>query len=165
MFRLLWRNRERARLEPMRLHPHRQPAAVRPGLPEDGFQIRETVVECMQYLKLTAAELARLPARPCRDGMPDDQEIVFHGGSTLILDEYGDLKFEVDNPMPAGRVSLDRRRRWQRRLDYLWDNGFLTRARSADQGPLRRSTANARGPRSAPAGGRRRPSHRPRGWT
>jgi hypothetical protein len=134
MFRLIWANRRALRLEP---EAFTRVVSLRPAFrvaPEDGFHVRETVVECTQYLKLQASELAdyRL-AVP--EGMEADHEIVFRGGSTLILDEYGDLKFEVYNPIPARTgMSVERRRRWQRRLDYLWDNGFLDQGASLTRG-------------------------------
>ena len=134
MFRLVWANRKELRLDP---DAFTRIVSLRPAFrvdPQDGFHIRETVVECTQYLKLQASELKdyRLTVP---DGMDDDHEIVFRGGSTLILDEYGDLKFEVYNPIPARTgMSLDRRRRWQRRLDYLWDNGFLDQGASLTKG-------------------------------
>ena len=59
MFRHVWNNREVLGLNP---NAHTRIASVRPCVrvsPEDGFQVRETVVECVQYLKITAAELAR----------------------------------------------------------------------------------------------------------
>ena len=38
-------------------------------------------------------------------GMADDTDVVLEGGSTLVLDEYGELKFEVANPLPSRRAS------------------------------------------------------------
>jgi hypothetical protein len=126
MFRLIWRNREKLTLNP---EAHTRIASVRPCMrvsPEDGFQLRETVVECTQYLKLNASELnsygLRMPT-----AMPDATDVVLEGGSTLILDEYGDLKFEVSNHLPSlGDVDHENVVRWQARLEYLWDHGYIT---------------------------------------
>jgi hypothetical protein len=53
--------------------------------------------------------------------------VVLEAGSTLILDEYGDLKFNVANklPPPQTRNAKDT---WNRRLQYLWDEGYLSGA-------------------------------------
>jgi len=50
---------------------------------------------------------------------------VLEAGSTLILDEYGDLKFNVANRLPATKNAKDA---WNRRLQYLWDGGYLSGA-------------------------------------
>ena len=125
MFRHIWNNRVTLDLNTDALT---RITSVRPCVrvsPDDGFQIRETVVECVQYLKVTAAELRayRLKAPP---GIPPEQEVVLEGGSTLILDEYGELKFEVSNQLPSRRNRGRRSRRWDDRLQYLWDGGYLT---------------------------------------
>ena len=61
--------------------------------------------------------------------MADDCEVVLQGGSTLILDEYGMLKYEIHNrlPDPDGKDSLAVA---QARLDYLWEQGFFNRGSS-----------------------------------
>jgi hypothetical protein len=68
-------------------------------------------------------------------GMPPDTNIELEGGSTLILDEYGELKFEVSNRLPSPPAADDdpwhRSRfmaRWQRRIDYLWRSDLTSGA-------------------------------------
>jgi Thermolysin metallopeptidase, catalytic domain len=126
MFRLIWKNRELLELDE---NAFTRVTSVRPCVrvsPDDGFQIRETVVECVQWLKVTAAELPGYRLKT-PTGMPGDQEVVLEAGSTLILDEYGDLKFNVANklPPPQTRNAKDT---WNRRLQYLWDEGYLSGA-------------------------------------
>jgi hypothetical protein len=166
MFRLIWANRKALRLDP---NAFTRIVSLRPAFrvsPEDGFHVRETVVECTQYLKVSAAELGdyRLDVP---DGMGPDQQIVFRGGSTFVLDEYGDLKYEVYNPIPTrARQSAERRARWQRRLDYLWDNGFLDPGASLTKGlpALHRERASGmRGSRRR--GGAGNPTDREETWT
>jgi len=123
MFRLLWSNREALGLQ--------QPAytrvtSVRPCLrvgPEDGLPVQETVAECLQYLDITAAELGRFglvaPA-----GMRDDQRVVLQGGSTLVLDEYGTLKYQIRNTVPGDGDPASTAEA-QERLQYLWDHGYM----------------------------------------
>ncbi len=126
MFRHIWNNRQVLGLNP---NAHTRVASVRPCVrvsPDDGFQLRETVVECVQYLKITAAELPTYGLRP-PPGLAPDADVVLEGGSTLVLDEYGELKYEISNPLPRWRSRTTSNRRWQDRLDYLFDRGYLTR--------------------------------------
>ena len=134
MFRFVWANRKALRLDP---DAFTRIVSLRPAFrvsPDDGFHIRETVVECTQYLRIPASQLGDYGLRP-PEGMADDFEVVLRRGSTFILDEYGELKFEIYNPIPVrGKQSDDRKGRAQRRLDYLWDNGFLDRGASLAKG-------------------------------
>jgi hypothetical protein len=89
--------------------------------------------------------------------MPPDQEVVLRGGSTLILDEYGELKYEVYNHIPtSGRQQADRLARSQRRLDYMWEYGFLDLGASLTRGLPALHRARAMG--LAEAAGRRLPT-------
>lgn len=134
MFRHIWHNRNLLCLNPQAFT---QITSVRPCLrvsPLDGFQIRETVVECTQYLKLTRPELEAYGLRPPKD-LPSGGRVVLEGGSTLILDEYGELKYEVSNRLPSPPSSEDSPwhrgrflRRWQRRIDYMGECGYLNRS-------------------------------------
>ena len=128
MFRLLWANQEGLALDP---RAYTRVTSVRPSLrigPEDGFPVHETVAECIQYVEVIASELADYGlVKP--DGMDDDCEVVLQGGSTLILDEYGMLKYEIHNrlPDPARKDSLAAA---QARLDYLWEQGYFNKGSS-----------------------------------
>ena len=163
VFRLVWSNREPLRIDP---EAFTRITSVRPSFrvsPDDGFQVRETVIECTQYLKVPAPELGEYHLqRP--DGMEDDFEVVLRGGSTLVLDEYGELKYVVYQPIPTrGRTSPDRRARNQRRLDYLWQGGFLDAGASLTQNlaSLHRRRAMGAGAASPPG----QPTVREESWT
>lgn len=124
MFRHIWNNRDKLELDTNALT---RITSVRPCVrisPDDGFQIRETVVELVQYLKVTAAELRGYKLK-APEGIPPDQEVVLEGGSTFILDEYGELKFEVSNKLPPAK-SREQKRIWDERLQYLWEGGYMT---------------------------------------
>jgi hypothetical protein len=121
MFRLVWRNRDLLHIVPT---TYTRVASVRPCVrtsPDDGLPVRETVAECQQYVEVPASELKdyglRKPA-----GMPPGLTVVLEGGITLVLDEYGRLKYEIYQRLPG---SGDGSGRPQARLDYLWENGFL----------------------------------------
>lgn len=137
VFRLIWNNRG-AFDRLLNPHAYTRIASVRPCLrvsPDDGFHLRETVVECIQYLNLTVAELKVYGLHdPSTTGMKPEREIVLQGGATLILDEYGELKYVIANPLPRpdADVILDKSfhlreiaERWQRRLDWLWKSGYF----------------------------------------
>jgi hypothetical protein len=134
MFRLVWANRKALKLNP---EAFTRVVSLRPAFrvsPDDGFQIRETVAECTQYLRIPASQLGRYGLR-IPAGMPPDQEVVMRGGSTLILDEYGELKYEVYNHIPtSGRQQADRLARSQRRLDYMWEYGYFDPGASLTRG-------------------------------
>ena len=115
VFRFIWENRK-----PLQLYEnaYSRVLSVRPCLRigPDGFALRETVAEYMQIVDLQASELKRLQiAVP--DDMPKDEEIRLFGGGTLIFDEYGRLKYHINN-------RVNNRERQSRRLEYLWQYGF-----------------------------------------
>jgi hypothetical protein len=103
--------------------------SVRPCLriAPDGFALRETVVEFIQVLDLTAGELIHVRDRKLRDepsvqkppAMPDTTPVTLYGGNTLIFDEYGRLKYNVHNGINDAKRQSDR-------LAYLWEAGFFT---------------------------------------
>jgi hypothetical protein len=122
MFRHIWNNRVKLGLDE---NAFTRIASVRPCVrvsPADGFQIRETVVECVQYLKVSATELASYGLEK-PSGMPDETEVVLEAGHTLILDEYGNLKFNISNPLPRPTTMPEVKEQWSSRLQYLWDKG------------------------------------------
>jgi hypothetical protein len=85
--------------------------------PDDGSPLRETVVEFYQVLKIGARELPKYHLKRPR-GVPPDQEVSLYGGSALVFDEYGRLKYHIRN-------SIKDVERQQARLDYLSQYGFL----------------------------------------
>jgi hypothetical protein len=96
--------------------------------PEDGFQLRETVVELTQYVTITGSQLGQFGLiKPV--GMEDDFEFSLEGGATLVLDEYGELKFNISNCLPTKSDSPAKRMLSQQRLQYLWDHASLGRGR------------------------------------
>jgi hypothetical protein len=128
MFRLVWANRAKLSLTPS---AYTRIASVRPCIrisPDDGLPLRETVAECLQYVKIRASELGRYGLmKP--EGMPDDTEIELEGGSTLLLDDYGRLKYEVHNRLPDPGKKKDATKA-QARLQYLWEQGHFEKGAS-----------------------------------
>ena len=116
VFRFIWENRK-----PLQLYEnaYSRVLSVRPCLRigPDGFALRETVAEYMQIIDLQASELKRLQIAEPAD-MPKDQEVRLSGGGALIFDEYGRLKFHINN-------RLNNRERQSQRIEYLWQYGFF----------------------------------------
>jgi hypothetical protein len=52
--------------------------------------------------------------------MPDGTLVPFYGGGTLVFDEYGRLKFNINN-------RLNDFKRQQKRVEHLWRYGALGR--------------------------------------
>jgi hypothetical protein len=128
MFRLVWANRDRLHLSPA---AYMRVASLRPSVrtsPDDGLPLRETVAECLQYVRLQASELGQYGLR-APAGMPADTPVDLEGGSTLVLDDYGRLKYEVHNRLPDPTSEKDVAKA-QQRLDYLWEQGHFDRGAS-----------------------------------
>lgn len=128
MFRLVWTNRARLNLTPS---AYTRIASLRPCIrtsPEDGLPLRETVAECLQFVKIHASELG-LYGLVKPQGMPEETEIELEGGSTLILDDYGRLKYEVHNRLPDPGTEKDVAKA-QGRLQYLWEQGHFEKGAS-----------------------------------
>ena len=118
VFRFIWDNRDEDRLN-LYGEAYSRVLSVRPCLRigPDGFALRETVAEYMQIIDLQASELPRL-VDDIPEDMPKTREIRLTGGGTLIFDEYGKLKFHINN-------SLGDRKRQSQRIKFLWRYGFF----------------------------------------
>jgi hypothetical protein len=119
VFRFIWENRKALDLDD---RAYTKVISVRPCLRigPDGFTLRETVAEYIQMLTLRAEELEYYFDPPINipDGMREDQEITLYGGGALIFDEYGHVKYHVNN-----RIDNDGRQ--SPRLEYLWKYGYF----------------------------------------
>jgi hypothetical protein len=122
LFKFLWVNRKEFLLHDQAFT---RVLSVRPCVRtgRDGFVLRETAVEYHQQLKVFARELAKLDIRK-PDGMPDAMEVPLYGGSAVIFDEYGHVKYNIGNSIFS---STDKHQQRQtERLQYLWDHGAFT---------------------------------------
>jgi hypothetical protein len=132
MFRFIRENRK-----PLRLYDgaYTRVISVRPCLriaPDDGFPLRETVAEVFQQLLVTARELKRLKIeKPA--GMPDTLEVELLGGTTLIFDEYGKLKYTIGVTVYSPtRDSVKARQ--SKLIKHLWEQGhYEGRAGGAEE--------------------------------
>jgi hypothetical protein len=120
VFRFIWENRK-----PLNIHKdgYVEVESVRPchRIGPDGFILRETVAEYVQIMTLQAGELkVALKIDPPPE-MPHWKRVRIFGGGALVFNEYGQLKYQIKNPIEeAGRQTA--------RLRYLWDSGFFDEA-------------------------------------
>lgn len=118
VFRFIWENRTELDLDE---RAYTKVISVRPcmRIGPDGFTLRETVAEYIQMITLRAAELQQYdPPINIPAGMSEDLEVTLYGGGALVFDEYGRLKYHVNNRISnVGRQNP--------RLDYLWRYGYF----------------------------------------
>lgn len=118
VFRFLWQNRRALGIND---GAFTRVLSVRPCLRvgPDGFFLRETVAEYIQIIDLEARELGRMKI-DVPDGMPPETEVTLYGGAVVIFDEFGHVKFSINN-------RIDNHTRQSRRLKYLWEYGHFDR--------------------------------------
>lgn len=129
-FRFVFANQAALDLDP---EAYTRVLSVRPSSrvsPDDGFIVRETVIEVLQRLRLTRAELcARLQVDSVGSGKADDV-LNLRGGTTLILGDHGQVKYSIHKRLIPGRSKQDA----ADRIDYveqLEQTGWVTRQASA----------------------------------
>jgi len=118
VFRFVWENREALKLHEQ---AYTKVISVRPCLRvgPDGFALRETVAEYIQMMTIQAQELQYFdPPIGKPEGLVGSREVTIYGGGALIFDEYGRLKYHVNN-----RVANVARQ--TPRLKYLWKCGYF----------------------------------------
>src|ERR1700754_1955596 len=118
IFRFIWENRDELKLHEQ---AYTKVISVRPCLRigPDGFVLRETVAEYIQMMTIQARELQYFDP-PIRkpEGLAGEREVTIYGGGALIFDEYGRLKYHVNNRVEnVGRQTP--------RLKYLWKCGYF----------------------------------------
>lgn len=122
IFRFIWDNRDELNLEKDEYfgRAYMKVQSVRPCLRigPDGFIVRETVAEYVQMTTLRADELPELGINILSE-IPDELEITLYGGGTLIFDEYGKLKYHIQNSIFSTTNQPER-------IKYLWRYGYLS---------------------------------------
>lgn len=140
VMRFVWANRGRGP-NGLALHPtaYTRIESVRPSVrthPDDGFPLRETVAECTQVISVNAGDLQRRHGVTKPADLDADTNLYLRGGTTLIFDEFGRLKYDIHNHLPeigkpgtVGRVNT--------RIAHLTNSGAYRRGHT-----LRRQIAN-----------------------
>ena len=123
VFRFIWENRKALRLYE---GAFTRVESVRPcrRIADDGFALRETVVEYVQILSLTLKEATAMGVVP-EEGLPaGTEEVRLCGGGVLLFDEYGRVKFHIHNRIDNAPLQKER-------LRSLVKFGFLPRQPAA----------------------------------
>lgn len=117
LFRFLWENRqtlnisERAYSEVLSIDP-----ASRVG--PDGIALHETVCQYVERLDFFSAEFEHHFGVERPEGMNTKTRLTAYGGGVVILDQYGQVKYHIANP-------LNDSARQRQRLEYLYETGQL----------------------------------------
>ncbi|HEY0730491.1 MAG TPA: hypothetical protein VGD38_20570 [Pyrinomonadaceae bacterium] len=121
VFRFIWENREALKLHDQ---AYTKVISVRPcmRIGPDGFALRETVAEYIQMMTIQAQELQYFdPPIGKPEGLDGNREVTIYGGGALIFDEYGRLKYHINN-------RVENVARQTPRLKYLWKCGYFDAA-------------------------------------
>jgi hypothetical protein len=117
LFRFLWENRDalnisdRAYTEVLSIDP-----VARPG--PDGITLHETVCQYVQRADIFGSEFKSMLGAERPEGMRTTDRFTAHGGGVLILDQYGQVKYHIANPILDGP-------RQRARGQYLIDTGQI----------------------------------------
>lgn len=93
VFRFIWENRAALGVDP---DAFTRVISLRPcvRVSNEGFVLRETLVEYVQTLQVRAHELDRMDI-PKPAGLSGQASVRLYGGGTLVFDEFGRLKFHI----------------------------------------------------------------------
>lgn len=116
-FRFLWENRrvmgvsERAYTEVISID-----AASRAG--PDGIALHETICQYVERLDIFGAEFKSALGAERPEGMTTTTRLRAYGGGAVILDQYGQVKYHIANPLKGGARQAER-------AAYLLETGQL----------------------------------------
>lgn len=121
VFRFVWENREPLQLGDL---GYIDIQSVRPSIriAPDGFILRETIVEYVQRLTLTAKELASDFKVAMPPDMPGWKRVSILGGGTIVFDEYGQVKYQIANHLLLSKAD---RQRQSLRIAHLFAGGYF----------------------------------------
>jgi hypothetical protein len=117
LFRFIWENRETLGID---RDAFTRVTCVRPctRVSNEGFVLRETVVEYVQTLRVFARELSDIGIKRPK-GLSGQTFVPLYGGGTLIFDEFGRVKFHIGTGVRSSRQS--------QRIQSLYDRGAFNR--------------------------------------
>ncbi len=123
VFRFIWENQTPLNLTKKALTTVE---SVKPvvRIAPDGFTLNEVVVEYFQSIALRADELQAMNVRKPKE-MPAWQTVQLYGGSTLIFDEFGRLKFDIGNHINSPQQN--------EKLEALWARGAFKKEFSTER--------------------------------
>ena len=107
LFRFLWENREelgiseRAYTEVISID-----TAERIG--PDGISVSETICQYSQRADLFGAEVKNVLGAKLPPGLKTTSRLTAYGGGVLVLDQYGQVKYHIANPLNGGKRQSER---------------------------------------------------------
>lgn len=121
VFRFIWENREPLQLGDL---GYIDVQSVRPSIriAPDGFILRETIVEYVQRLTMTAKELADDFKVKMPPGLAGWRRVSILGGGTIVFDEYGQVKYQIANQLLLSKTD---RVRQSQRIAHLFAGGYF----------------------------------------
>ena len=126
LFRFIWENRDSLNIDPRAFTEVVSIDTVQ-RLGPDGIALNETICQYIQRAEIFASECQSTLgcARPA--GTSTTERVTAFGGGVLILDQYGQVKYHINNPLHGGG-------RQGRRLVHLAETGGLNaRAKKIDR--------------------------------
>jgi len=120
VFRFIWENRDALGID---TNGNVEVQSVRPSMriAPDGFILRETIVEYVQRLRLTAGELRDDFDVKVPSAIPDWGRLKILGGGVIVFDEYGQVKFNIAHGLLA---TPGDRARQTARIKHLFETGY-----------------------------------------
>lgn len=117
LFRFLWENRKALQIDD-RAYTEVLSIDTAQRIGPDGIALCETICQYYQRADLFASETEFTLGCKRPDGMDTTERITAFGGGVLVLDQYGQVKYHIANPLN----SADRQ---QRRMAWLAESGGL----------------------------------------
>ncbi|MGR7995078.1 hypothetical protein [Xanthobacter sp. ZOL 2024] len=117
-FRFLWENRAALPINP-RAYTEVVSIDMASRLGPDGLTLHETVCQYVQRVDIFGAEFKSVLGAERPEGMVTTDRLTAHGGGVVILDQYGQVKYHIQNPVLDGP-------RQRARAQYLMDSGLLS---------------------------------------
>ncbi|MDR6955497.1 hypothetical protein J2X65_004877 [Ancylobacter sp. 3268] len=124
-FRFLWENREALGVN-HRAYTEVVSIDMASRIGPDGLALHETVCQYVQRVDLFGAEFKSVLGAELPEGMATTDRLTAHGGGVVILDQYGQVKYHISNPVFDGE-------RQRARAQYLMDAGLLLGPGQADR--------------------------------
>lgn len=116
-FRFLWENRHALGVNP---RAYTEVTSIDPAsrIGPDGLMLHETICQYVQRVDIFGAEFKSVLGSERPEGMRTTDRITAFGGGVIVLDQYGQVKYHISNPVLDGA-------RQRTRAEYLMETGQL----------------------------------------
>ena len=124
-FRFLWENRDALEIN-HRAYSEVTSIDIAGRVGPDGLALYETVCQYVQRVDIFGSEFKSILGADRPKGMDTTDKLTAYGGGVVILDQYGQVKYHIANPVFDGP-------RQRARAEYLMDIGMLGSSVPADR--------------------------------